>query len=181
MPHACCAISATTCATPVTWFCQTKNRRQAEHPPRSGCHTHVARQRNDMRHSSDVVLPNKKPPSGGTPPRSGCHTHVARLAQRHAQQPARDKSGAISHSRAGFAEESARGSVFAEASPGQGVLLKARLSRRNAMKPEAATTARRAPAKQDRSVYKKRAGRRELTFTSFPALFKFARTRARRT
>ena len=34
LPHACCAFRATTCATPVTWFCQTKHRRQAEHPPR---------------------------------------------------------------------------------------------------------------------------------------------------
>ena len=34
LPLACCAFSATICATPVTWFYQTKNRRQAEHPPR---------------------------------------------------------------------------------------------------------------------------------------------------
>ena len=67
-----------------------KNRRQAEHPPRSGYHTHVARQRNDMRHSSDVVLPNKKPPSGGTPAAKrlphACRAQARRLAQPPATQ-----------------------------------------------------------------------------------------------
>jgi len=36
----------------------------------------------------------------------------------------RPESGAILHSRARFAEESARGSVFAKATPGQGGLAK---------------------------------------------------------
>ena len=48
-----------------------KNRRQAEHPPRSGYLTTTTsrlsgEQPDDRRHSSDVILPNKIPPSGGT-------------------------------------------------------------------------------------------------------------------
>ena len=52
----------------------------------------------------------KNPPSGGTSHRdSGYLTHVALSAQQYAQQPDELISGAISHSRACFAEESARG------------------------------------------------------------------------
>ena len=114
----CCQHDSILCIPGIRPFILHKKiRRLAEHPTATAATSRLLRfQRNDMRKASQGKSGaishrvKKTPPSGGTSRRdSGYLTHVARSAQQYAQQPDELISGAISHSRACFAEESARG------------------------------------------------------------------------
>ena len=114
-------------------------RRQAEHPAARAAASRMLRvQRNDMRKANQGKsgVQKKSAVRRNIPPRSGCLTHVARSAQRYAQTPApRNQERYRTAGR--VLQERADRSVLVYVTGGS-------------------NAARRAPAKRDRSVHKKK-------------------------